>query len=138
MSVTQQYANTSMPCILVVDDEVAVRDFLGRALPQFGLAVLSASSGNEAVRLYRQYQTISAALLDMQMAGGLDGPQTVRALREVNPALPCCFMTGGSGDYTLTELLALGVSDVFQKPFRNLAVVAAHLTSLASVIPAVG
>src|SRR5690348_8357144 len=62
MPVIQQYANTSMPCILLVDDEAAVRDFLGRAFPQFGLAVLSASSGSEAVRLYRQHEgTISAA-----------------------------------------------------------------------------
>ena len=48
---------------------------------------------------------------------GLDGPATLLALRELDPSLPCCFMTGETGGQTPADLLALGARCVFLKPF---------------------
>ena len=52
----------------------------------------------------------------------LDGPQTVAALRQWEPALTFCFMSGESGDYSRQQLLALGAACVFDKPFCVLEV----------------
>lgn len=102
---------------LVVDDEEAVRGVVGIALRQQGFTVLSAASGQEAIGLYqRHYLTIDLVLLDVRMPG-TNGPQTLAALREINPQICCCFMSGGMGNYTEQELLALGAVAVFHKPF---------------------
>jgi CheY-like chemotaxis protein len=92
---------TPRPCgILVVDDDAAVRDLIDVALRQDGFAVWPAADGREALQQYwRHRAAIDVVLLDVRMPG-LNGPQTLAALREMNPHLRCCFMTGDAGQYT--------------------------------------
>jgi CheY-like chemotaxis protein len=105
------------PGVLVVDDDPHIRHLLGLALPQFGFAVWLASGGEEAIALFQQHRhDISLALLDVLMPG-LDVPATLLALRELEPSLRCCFMTGEPGGHSPGELLALGAERVFLKPF---------------------
>jgi CheY-like chemotaxis protein len=108
----------SRPVVLVVDDVDAVRRSLARLLRQAGFAVLTAGSGREALALYReQRHTIAAVLLDVCMPG-LDGPQTLAALRLLNPRVRCCFMSADTGSYQGAKLLALGAARVLTKPFQ--------------------
>src|SRR4051812_41570417 len=96
------------PEILVVDDSLMVHLFLKAVLPQHGLAVCNAYSGEEALDIYRRRgDAISLVLLDIHMPG-LDGPQTFIALRELNPSVRCCFMSADLGGYWEEELMALG------------------------------
>ena len=104
------------PAVLVVDDEGAVRKVLEIALRLSGLEVRLAASGEEAVDLYRRDGGIAAVLLDVQLPG-LDGPQTLAALREIDPGVVCCFMSGDTGRYTAEGLLAMGAAHFFAKPF---------------------
>jgi CheY-like chemotaxis protein len=104
--------------ILVVDDEMAIRSMLEVALRQQGLAVWSASNGREALDLYQHHlKAVQVILLDVRMPI-LDGPHTLAALRELNPDIQCCFMSGHSGDYSHESLLQLGAAHVFFKPFK--------------------
>jgi CheY-like chemotaxis protein len=104
--------------VLVVDDEAAIRAMLRSGLHLFGLPVWSAGSGPEALAVYREHAgAIGAALLDVLLPGQ-DGPQTLQALRALDPKLPCCFMSGHTGRYTEEDLLALGAARVFRKPFH--------------------
>jgi YesN/AraC family two-component response regulator len=48
----------------------------------------------------------------------MDGPQTLAALREFAPEVRCCFMSGYTEGYGREQLLALGASHFFAKPFR--------------------
>ena len=89
-----------------------------------------AASGHEALTVYREYSaTIDVALLDVNLPG-MDGPETLAALRELNPAIRCCFMTGQTGRNALQTLRHSGAVAVFTKPF-GLAEVAAVLRELA-------
>jgi len=106
-----------LPCVLVVDDEAMVRTLLEVALRRAGLEVLSAEGGSSAVRLFEEHRgRIGCVLLDVRMPG-LDGPQTLRALRRLDPDVVFCFMTGYPGEHTVAELLALGPARLFDKPF---------------------
>lgn len=103
--------------VLVVDDEPMVRQLLELALSLHGFQVWTAAGGREAVELLRQHaDEIGLALLDVQMPE-LDGPWTLAALRQINPELRCCFMSGNTGDYSEDMLLGLGADHLFQKPF---------------------
>jgi CheY-like chemotaxis protein len=108
----------SKPGILVVDDEECVRGTLNLALRPQGFAVWLAANGPEALELYRHHrETIDAVLLDVRMPG-LDGPQTLAGLKELNPQVRCCFMSGDLGSYTEERLRNLGAAAVLLKPFR--------------------
>ena len=102
--------------ILVADDDDAVRTMVGHVLVSSGFSIYLADSGDEAIRLFRLHQDrITAALIDVRMPG-LDGPATLRELRDINPALPVVLMTGNPSPYTYDELSAMGVVRVFEKP----------------------
>ena len=103
--------------VLVVDDEPAVRRLLDLKLRQCGLGVWVAASGKEAVEIYGKHEAeIGVVLLDVRL-GEMNGPETLAELRRLNPDVPCCFMTGFSAGYTYDQLLALGATHVFSKPF---------------------
>jgi DNA-binding NtrC family response regulator len=104
--------------VLVVEDDESVRKMLGMALRHHGFGVRLAAGGAEAVELYQRHRaTIGVVLLDVQMDVE-DGPQTLAALRQLDPAVQCCFMSGNTGRYNAEELYSLGVAAVLQKPFR--------------------
>ncbi len=106
------------PGVLVVDDEHMVRAMLQMGLERDGFNVWSASDGREAIRLYQEHRDrISVVLLDVYMPG-LDGLQTLDALRELGPNVVACFMSGYTGDYALEELRQRGVATFIAKPFR--------------------
>jgi CheY-like chemotaxis protein len=86
--------STRRPGVLVVDEEACVRGVLGTLLRGQGFVVLLAASGLEAVTLYRQHgREIDAVVLDVRMPG-LDGPQTLAALRQLDPHVRSVFLTG--------------------------------------------
>jgi two-component system OmpR family response regulator len=110
---------------------------LGLALRHYGFAVWQAGTGEEAVRLYLQHRdAIDVALLDVQMAEGMDGPQTLVALHGLAPSLPVVFMSGNTGAYSAEELLARGACHVLGKPFRSLDELVRALWQLAPGAPA--
>jgi DNA-binding NarL/FixJ family response regulator len=54
--------------------------------------------------------------MDVQMPES-DGPATLAALREQDPQVRCCFMSGDLGDHTEDGLRRLGTGEVLHKPF---------------------
>jgi CheY-like chemotaxis protein len=105
------------PTVLVADDDDTVRRVVAFALPLYGFRVLAAADGEEALALYREHgHEVSLVLLDVFMPG-LDGPETFQALREIDPDVRCCFMTGYPGPRFAESLLALGAELFIPKPF---------------------
>src|SRR5262245_8510334 len=82
------------PGILVVDDDRVVRALLNVLLNRHGCVVWLTADGYQALKVYEGHrQDIDLVFLDVHMAG-LDGPHTLTALRQLNPQLRCCFMSG--------------------------------------------
>ena len=112
--------------VLVVDDEHIVRSLVQLGLERAGFDVWLAANGRKALDLYREHRAdIDVVLLDVRMPG-LDGPQTLDALRELNPDIPACFMSGDTGAYEPSALLQRGAKCVIAKPF--------HLDELANIL----
>ncbi|HUS90699.1 MAG TPA: PAS domain S-box protein [Phycisphaerae bacterium] len=80
--------------VLLVDDEDTVRQFARSALEKLGYTVLAASNGREALRIYRRERDrIRLVILDLIMPG-LSGRDTLRRLREIDPAVPVIIASG--------------------------------------------
>jgi len=104
------------PCVLLAEDEPVIRDLLGHLLRGKGFAVWSAADGREAVGVFERHRDESrVVLLDVHMPR-LDGPQTLRALRQLDPEVRCCFITGTAGGEEEEALRALGPTAVLHKP----------------------
>jgi CheY-like chemotaxis protein len=99
-----------------------------------GFQVFTAASGQEALEVLARFRgKVNMVLMDVRMPG-LDGPDTLTALRRVTPGVRCCFMSGDLGHRTPEELLRLGAERVFYKPFP-VSETAQELWRLAQVEP---
>lgn len=68
------------PCVLVVDDEPSIREFLAFVLADEGFTVLTAGDGNEALAIAQQTPP-DVVLTDLMMPGA-DGYHLINGLRE--------------------------------------------------------
>ena len=84
--------------VLVADDEDGVRAFLERVLDEAGASAIFASNGSEAVELFRRYQDeIAVVLVDLMMPR-MDGVETIRRLRSIDPKVAAILTSGFSED----------------------------------------
>jgi len=110
------------PCekfgVLVVDDEHMVRIMVQLGLERSGFDFWLARNGREVIDLYRRHTNeITVMLLEVRMPG-MDGLQTLEVLRELNPEVLACFMSGDTVVYESEELLERGAANFIAKPFR--------------------
>ena len=103
--------------ILVVDDEYPVRNVLSLSLEHLGYNVEIASSGTEALELYRKSkQPIDLVILDMLMPQ-LSGDQTFFKLKAIDPDVKVLVISGYSSQEAVNSILDNGGLGFVQKPF---------------------
>jgi PAS domain S-box-containing protein len=119
-SVPEQLDDAPLPTVsgngelvLVIDDEMAIRDITAATLQSFGYRVLTAADGSEGIALYARNPDVALVLTDMLMPV-LDGPTTIRALRKLNPNVRVIGMSG----YTRQRMSGPAPDLLLQKPFR--------------------
>jgi CheY-like chemotaxis protein len=100
--------------VLVVDDDPVVRQSFSRVLSSKGYAVITAESGEEALRKLNE-EKYDAVYTDIRMPGmsGLDVAEQVKARR---PWTPVVIITGYGSDAAETRAKAAGVSSFLHKP----------------------
>jgi CheY-like chemotaxis protein len=106
-------------CIMVVDDEAAVRQVTQQTLEAFGYRVILACDGAEAVAIYAgRHAEIAAVLTDMMMPV-MDGLATIQILRRISPKARVIGASGLSANGNLTRAASLGVKHFLPKPFTT-------------------
>ena len=101
--------------ILVVDDDMAIRDFITMALQEEGYEVATAEDGNAALRLAAERQP-TLILLDMRMPR-MDGATFIQKYKQIASAhAPIVVLTAGREVTQSAE--SLGVNGFLPKPFN--------------------
>ncbi len=102
--------------ILVVDDELSMRQLLEIALQRAGHRVVTASSGAEAIRVMDE-RAFDLVLTDLTMPG-VDGMEVLRhACAQAAPPLVVMITAFASAD-TAIEAMRIGAYDYISKPFK--------------------
>jgi PAS domain S-box-containing protein len=104
--------------ILVVDDEDTIRAVAARMLESLGFRVLLASDGREALTLYAERRAeIVGVLMDLTMPH-LDGEETFRELRRLDPMVRVLLMSGYNEQDAIARFVGKGLAGFIQKPFN--------------------
>jgi len=107
--------------ILVVEDEVRLREATVRMLQRQGYQVLEAGHGQEAFTLWKsRADQIHLVLTDMVMPEGMGGFELLEQLRQDRPSLPVVLMTGYSADLMKPGFAMPPGTRLLQKPFPPL------------------
>jgi len=100
--------------ILIVDDELVVRDSLGKWFTSEGYAAQPVASAREALETIQQKE-FDIALIDIKMPG-MDGMELQARLKEADPDLTLIIMTGYASVETAVQSLKRGAYDYITKP----------------------
>lgn len=105
--------------ILVGEDELEVRGYLQMALKCLGYSVELAQDGDEVISFLREAGgEVKAVLLDMTMPNG-DGMETLRQVRELDPALPVIMISGAASTVEIVAAMKAGAADFLCKPLTH-------------------
>jgi len=100
--------------VLVVDDEKGIREALQQVLEYEEIEVQACASGSEALVRYAEFRP-HLVFLDVKMQG-MDGLETLRKLRELDPRAQVVMISGHGTVQTAVEATQLGAYDFLEKP----------------------
>ena len=106
-----------MSRLLIVDDELGMRQFLTHLFQREGHSVRVAESGRKAMTLLRE-EPADLVISDVKMPD-MGGIELLRAARELLPGVEVVLMTAFANVETAREAFLLGAYDFIQKPFDN-------------------
>ena len=106
-----------MKRIMIVEDEVAIREFEAINLKRVGYTVVEAGSGEEALDIFdNDLEGFDIALLDVMMPG-MDGFELCKELRRRSASIGIIMLTAKSQEMDKISGLMLGADDYITKPF---------------------
>jgi two-component system, NtrC family, sensor kinase len=101
--------------VLLVEDDVEVRNVAGELLQGMGCQVIQASDGRSALAVLERDRAVELVISDIAMPGGLSGLELARIVRQRYPGIPILLSTGYS-QYA-PQVVSEGFTLV-EKPFR--------------------
>ena len=104
-----------MANILIVDDELGMRQFLTHLFQRDGHTLRAAENGREAMELLRD-EPADLIISDVRMPD-MNGIELLRAARELLPEIEVVMMTAFANVDSAREAFLLGAYDFVQKPF---------------------
>lgn len=106
-----------MARILVVDDEVHLREAINLVLTAHGFVVNAVSSGEEALEAFKQHPP-DVVVLDVALPG-ISGIETFKRLRDIDAQCVCVFITAHGSVPAAVDAMRAGAYDYLTKPFDN-------------------
>ncbi len=109
-------AHPKKKSILIVDDEIHVRDGLSEILQQDGFHVETASDGKEALALAMNKE-FDLMISDIKMPE-MDGLQVLDKIQKINPQIRVIMVTAFGDVQTYLKSMQLGAHEYINKPIR--------------------
>ncbi|MCF8035908.1 MAG: sigma-54 dependent transcriptional regulator [Desulfobacteraceae bacterium] len=103
--------------LLIVDDELSMREFLEIMLSKEGYRVESAESGKQANAMLER-ETYDLALCDIRL-GDISGLEVLRKAKQVNPDTVVIMISAYATAENAVEAMNEGAYDYLPKPFNN-------------------
>jgi DNA-binding NtrC family response regulator len=104
--------------VLVVDDAEGIRTYLANLLELKGYDVDTAEDGRRALALMEGGAAPDVIILDVMMPG-IDGVETLRRIRELDPEVPVVMLSVVGKASTIVEAMRIGAADYLNKPFEE-------------------
>jgi DNA-binding NtrC family response regulator len=102
---------------LVVDDEQDFLETLVNRLQKRNINTAGARSGEEAIEIMKR-KLFDVVILDVKMPGGMDGIETLREMKKIQPLAEVLLLTGHASVETSIEGMKLGAFDYLLKPIK--------------------
>ena len=110
------------PGVLIVEDELLVAENIRELLNAAGYNVVAiCTSGEEAIEIFEQMNP-DLVLMDIRLAGHLDGIQTAAVIHQTFKQVPILFLTA-YGEELIPEIGSVGVCDLLTKPYDKTQVI---------------
>ncbi|MEK6583084.1 MAG: sigma-54 dependent transcriptional regulator [Nitrospirota bacterium] len=109
------------PVVLIVDDEEGIRESLSGILEDEGYDILTAKSGEEAIKSLRLATEMigesspDLVFLDIWLTG-MDGIQTLQEIKAINPDVPVIMISGHGNIELAVKAAKMGAYDFLEKP----------------------
>ena len=105
--------------VLVVDDEVDIRDLVAGILEDEGYRVRTAADSNAALAAVRARKPALVVLDIWMQGGGLDGLELLEVLKGLDADLPVVMISGHGTIETAVGAIKRGAYDFLEKPFKS-------------------
>src|SRR5689334_3108998 len=116
--------------ILILDDEVVLRQTLARVLQQAGFEATSAENADQALAFLKS-TTFDLVYLDLRMPG-IHGLDVLKLIHEQYPSLPVVLFTAQPDINSAVEALRNGATDYLLKPLKPQVIIERTQTILAT------
>jgi CheY-like chemotaxis protein len=104
--------------ILLVDDEVVLRESVGELLVALGYEVIQAVDGLDALEKFKaNREEIGLVLMDLTMPR-MDGREAFLAIRAIDPRVRVILSSGYTEQDATSRLIGSGLAAFLQKPYR--------------------
>ena len=110
-------------CILLVEDEPAIRDAIALALREEGYEVLVAEDGHSALGMVNRFPNIDLIVLDV-MLPCINGLDLCRLLRHEGNGVPVLMVSAKGSESDRVVGLEVGADDYLSKPFGTRELIA--------------
>jgi two-component system, cell cycle sensor histidine kinase and response regulator CckA len=124
-SVPDQVTNVgaeSKATIMIMDDEVMIRDIVSRMLSLQSHDVVQAADGHEAIAIYNEYRktgrTIDIIIMDLTIPGSLGGRETVQEILKIDADAKVIVASGYANDPAMAHCQEYGFTAAIAKPFQ--------------------
>lgn len=115
-------AKPSAGRILLLEDDLMVRDLMRRALEKAGYEVVETGDGKDTLRLYQEAmhhgQPYDLAILDLTIPDGMCGRETMLYLRRMDPQILAIVSSGYRDDPVMRDCAAYGFAAALPKPYQ--------------------
>jgi CheY-like chemotaxis protein len=107
--------------ILLMDDEQIILDMTRDVLDFLNYDAMFAKEGSTAIDLYKQEKAAGVpfdiVILDLSVANGLGGKETIEQLRKYDPAVKAIVSTGYMNDPAVENFSLYGFCEKLTKPY---------------------